>query len=235
MEDPASSWAARTVSTPSPARAAATVRDDLSARPGFARLQGCDNLHGDDLERFLLRTSYAFGDLIPQDGAGTLIRRVENRGTRIGEGRTTRYANSRFGGSLHTDGAERPFPVPKYFSLLCVRQSILGGELVVVHIDGVVSCLDPEMVDLLRLPFQFDRRGDQRSGESPTACKPIVFRAKERDRITYLREYVDAGHRHSCPPDLDEPRTHALDKLDAALDRPELRTTFKMRPGELRS
>ena len=209
-----------------------TAEAALRTSPSYIRIRGLGALPPERVEDAFRALSSLFGDLIEQDSDGTVLRRVEDRGTRIGEGKRARYADSRFGGSLHTDGAELPQPVPSRFALLCVRQAATGGELNLVHIARIEQHLAPEVRARLRAPFHFDRRGDQAPGESPTALKEIIFDADGGSGVTYLREYVELGHRHEGVPELSDADHAALDALDAVLRTEELWLTIRMEPGE---
>jgi alpha-ketoglutarate-dependent taurine dioxygenase len=206
----------------------------LDGRPGFAVIGGLDGDAGPERELAFAKACSWFGELLPQDAHGTLVRHVRDRGTRIGEGRS-RYADSREGGSLHTDGAEAPPPVPDYFALLCVRAAAEGGALQLVHVDHVVEALEerPDALEVLRRPFHFDRRGDERPGEPPTTAKPILFEEDGVACATYLRQYVEAGHARPDVPDLTPLQVAALDALDEVLASPSLVTEQTMQPGQL--
>jgi hypothetical protein len=208
------------------------VDEHLDHGPGYVILTGLDV--GRHPAELCERLSSAIGALRPQDSSGTMVREVADRGTRIGEGATARYADSRFGGSLHTDGAEAPFPVPDCFALLCVRQAPVGGALRLVHVDDVVQQLagDDGVLDTLRRPFHFDRRGDQGEGEGPTTFKPVLLREGGANAVTYLREYIEAGHRHPGVGPLEERQRAALDRLDEVLTRTPSAVEGKLRPGE---
>jgi hypothetical protein len=209
-----------------------TAKAALERFPGYIRVQGLEVLEPEEVQDTFTALSRLFGRLIEQDREGTLVRRVEDRGTKIGEGARARYADSRFGGSLHTDGAERPQPVPARFALMCVRQAPVGGDLNVVHVSQLEERLDAVDRARLREPFHFDRRGDQEPGEAPTARKAILFDAGGTTGVTYLREYVEKGHGHPHAPALSSADRAALDALDAALDEDDLRLTIRMRAGE---
>lgn len=220
--------------------AEALIRD-VHEGPGVLVLGGFECLADDEeaLRRAFLTGSRLFGDLMPQNASGELLREVRDRGTRIGEGRTTRYSDSRFGGSLHTDGAEAPLPVPDYFTLLCVHQAALGGALQLVHARDVVRELKdrPEVLDVLRQPFHFDRRGDEGPGEPPTTPKPVLFADGDVPGdslgVTYLRQYIEVGHARPGVPDLTAAQVDALDALDALLADPDLISQDRQQPGEL--
>ncbi|WP_328407011.1 hypothetical protein OG542_40140 [Streptomyces violaceus] len=74
-------------------------------------------------------------------------------------------------GEFDTDGAERPFPLPDYFTLLCVRPAKAGGMLRLVPVDRLRALLAdrPDALAVLEQDFHFDRRGDQAPGESASA------------------------------------------------------------------
>jgi alpha-ketoglutarate-dependent taurine dioxygenase len=212
-------------------RAAGTA---LAGFPGYVRVNGLGILPADRLETAFAALCRVFGRLISQDREGTVVRRVEDRGTKIGEGARARYADSRFGGSLHTDGAELPQPVPGRFALLCVEQAPVGGELNLVHMSRLETRLTAAERARLRRPFHFDRRGDQLPGEDPTVRKAVLFDGGPEDGtcVTYLREYVERGHCHPHTPPLTGEDRAALDALDGALGAPELQLTIRMNAGE---
>ncbi|MFI6172682.1 TauD/TfdA family dioxygenase [Nocardia sp. NPDC051052] len=183
----------------------------------------------------LLRLTSLLGAPLPQNREGLLVKDVRDRGTAIGEGERARYSDSRFGGNLHTDGVEAPLPAPEVFTLLCVRQSERGGALQVVHVRDLVRALSewPEVLETLREPFHFDRRGDQERGEPPTVRKPVLFEQRERQAIAYLRSYIELGHEHSSSTPLTDRQRRALDTLDRIIGTLALTRVGKLREGEL--
>lgn len=210
------------------------VRQHIDNDIGALVLTGLPN-DVDHSERAVLRITELLGEPLPQNREGTLVREVRDRGTVIGEGLRARYSDSRFGGSLHTDGAEAPLPAPDIFTLFCVRQSVQGGALEFVHVRDLEQELAarPDVLAVLRSPFHFDRRGDQAPGEGPTTEKPILFTQRNRPAITYLRSYIDRGHEHPNVPALTEAQVAALDALDEVVDSGKLTRTGKLREGEL--
>ncbi len=205
------------------------------AWPGLLVLTGLP-VAVDAAQAALRRISSLIGDVLPQNRDGALIKHVSDRGTHIGEGVRSRYSESRFGGDLHTDGAESVPPVPDVFTLLCVRQSAEGGALVVVHLRDLERELGrvSGVLDTLRTPFHFDRRGDQGAGERPTIPKPVLFTQHGRPAITYLRTYIEVGHaRGGEVPSLTTRQRAALDALDDAISRKDVMRRGKLREGEL--
>lgn len=184
-------------------------------------------------ERAVLRATRLIGEPLQQNREGTLVREVRDRGMSIGQRGRTRYSDSRFGGDLHTDGAEAPLPAPDVFTLFCVRQSARGGALQCLHVREVERALDPDVLATLHAPFRFDRRGDQKPGQDPTTAKPVLFSQRGRPAITYLRSYIDHGHDHPGVPPLTTTQRAALDALDALISSSPAVMTGKLRQGEL--
>jgi alpha-ketoglutarate-dependent taurine dioxygenase len=202
---------------------------------GVLVLAGFDVLPEAVLPAALSAWSRLIGRLLPQNASGEMVREVRDRGTRIGEGRNTRYSDSRFGGNLHTDGAEASHPVPEYFALLCARPAKQGGALQLVHVRDVCRRLGdrPDLLAALREPYHFDRRGDEAPGESPTTRKAVLFDDDGQVGVTYLRKYIEAGHARDDVPDLTARQIAALDALDEAIADPGLTLEDTMRAGEL--
>lgn len=203
---------------------------------GYAVLDGLRSIATPRWAASFFLISASIGVPREQDRHGTLIREVKDRGTRIGEGESARYSDSRYGGSLHTDGAEAPLPVPDYFTLLCVRQAPMGGEFVMAYASTVYERLlqeDEQAVEVLAQPFHFDRRGDVAVSGERTALKPVFFRENGKTCVTYLREYIEAGHRHPNAPALTPIQRRALDTLDRVLADKSLLVVGRLEPGEL--
>lgn len=212
----------------------ALILENVRSCPGFVVLTGLVGNTQKRLQAACLRLSQLVGQVVPQDRTGVTLREVIDRGTRIGEGVSARYADSRFGGSLHTDGAEMPFPVPDYFALLCVRQAPTGGALRLVHVDEVITLLSriPDLHEALQSPFHFDRRGDQPDGELPFARKPVFFADGDGTGVTYLRDYIELGHRHPHAPPLTDKQIRALDAMDEVLADPKIGICGKLGAGD---
>lgn len=201
---------------------------------GVVILSGFERLDGERQRVAFQRACSAFGELMAQDSSGTVVRQVRDRGMALGEGPSGRYADTRGGENLHTDGAEAPLPPPDNFALLCIRPAVAGGDLVVVPVEEIVERIPTELTAVLREPFHFDRRGDEDPGEAPTTLKPVIFDGEDgRLCITYLRRYIDLGHERAEVPSLTPEQTTALDALDGLLADPEVRRTDRLKTGEL--
>ncbi len=217
-------------------RLRALVRDHVDGGAGFLIMTGLETAGQDAYERALLWASGALGTVMAQDKAGTRVRSVRNRGTAIGEGKSARYADSRHGGHLHTDGAERPFPLPDYFTLLCVRPAKAGGALRLVPVEHIRARLadTPDVLAVLEQDFHFDRRGDQAPGEPATVRKPVLFTTDNgKHAVTYLRQYIEIGHGQPCATTLTSAQSRALDAFDSVLEDPASAIEGRMAAGEL--
>lgn len=183
--------------------------------------------------RALGTLSESLGTLLPQDDTGQTIRKVRYRGLAIGEGATGRYSDSREGGNLHTDGPHRDAPPPDAFALLCVRQSTIGGELLLVESDHVVAALDPDTIEILQQPFSFDQR---EHGSTPVSRRILRRGDDGHWHFAYLRRYLELGHTHPGTQPLTPRQRRALDQLDKVLDRlagdTEGHRRIKLRPGQ---
>ncbi|MGW8727374.1 TauD/TfdA family dioxygenase [Streptomyces sp. NPDC055808] len=214
-------------------RLRAHAAERLDRRPGCFVLTGLGGLSFAAARHFTVAASRMLGDVMPQDFTGALVREVKDRGVRLDRA-TARYSDTRQGGNLHTDGFHRPGTVPDYFTLFCVRQAARGGSLVMVHVQDVLAELRarPDVLDVLSRPFHFDTRAD--TPDAPrTVERPVLDFADGSARVHYLREYVEAGHRQEGVPPLTPEQTAALDHLDALLEREELHTLGRLRPGEM--
>jgi hypothetical protein len=210
------------------------VREMIEAGTGVVMLTGLPT-EPEVARAILLRATELLGRAMPQNREGEMVREVRDRGAAIGEGERARYSDSRFGGNLHTDGAEAPLPVPDLFTLYCLRQAPVGGALQLLHVSRLEEALAarPGVLKVLREPFHFDRRGDQQAGEARTTAKPVLFDHEGRTAITYLRRYIEIGHEYDDVPDLTAEQVEALDALDALTARPGLLRQDWQRPGEL--
>jgi len=206
----------------------------LDGESGYFVLSGLQSLTTEESRTFATRASAALGRLLPQDGAGTLVREVRYRGVGLGEGATGRYSDSRTGGNLHTDAPHRPGTVPDYFALACVRQAPVGGDLLLVRLSDVLERLSahPEVLETLHRPVHFDTRDDS-PGAPRTVLRPVLDSAGGRTRVHYLREYIEIGHRQPGVQPLSAEQERAFSLLDSLLDSPALWTRGRLRAGEM--
>jgi len=208
--------------------------DFLEGCAGYCIVRGLGALDRSSWASAFRLLSLLLGDLLPQDGTGLLLKEVKDRGTKVGEGVSSRFSDSRYGG-VHTDGAEVPFPLPDYFGLLCVNRALRGGSIQLLSAAAVYRFLEvgyPTHLATLRQPFHFDRRGDLGQNGERTIAKPVFFTSGSIICATYLREYINVGHSHPEVSDLTEEQVAALNALDAMLQDPHLKVEGYLNPGE---
>ncbi|MGO4856333.1 TauD/TfdA family dioxygenase [Arthrobacter sp. 2MCAF14] len=213
-------------------------REDVFTSPGWTKhgLAIIDGLPVEEpqlADQCATAASSALGRLLPQDGAGQLVREVKYRGVKLGEGATGRYSDSREGGQFHTDGPHRPDTAPDWFALLCIRQAKVGGGLILVPTEEIIRGLDPESLAVLQEPFLFD----QREAGVPPVPRPVLEHQPDGCwHVNYLREYIELGHKHPLGTPLTDQQVHALDRFDqevaSAVAAPD-RIEVKLAPGQL--
>ncbi len=213
-----------------------TLLGSLMDSQGWEEHGAClvDNVPIQDAATTVEACSRALGNLLPQDGAGQIVREVRYRGIGLGEGATGRYSDSRVGGNLHTDGPHRQSDPPLIFTLLCVRQSADGGALVLIDIERVVQELDADSFEVLQSDFLFDQREDN----SRPFARPVLLQSDSgRWQLFYLREYIELGHRHTGSEALTGAQMSALNALDRVIDRmveePTGHSEIKLEPGQM--
>src|SRR5262249_38662144 len=136
--------------------------------------------------------------------------------------------------SFHTDNSFGQ-EVLDYVGLLCLAGARAGGLSQVISAYAVYHELrenHPEMLEILREPFHFDRRGGVREGEPPTSRLPILQGDGRDLTVRYLRYWIEVGHEKAGLP-LTAAQVKALDVLDDLLRRQDLVVEFGLEPGQM--
>jgi len=208
------------------------------AREGLAVLGGLEGLDSNDWPIMFVQVCRVLGFLLPQSVSdpGCVVKEVTYRGGGLGE-RTIRYSDSRSGGSFHTDGVPVPGPLPDLLGLLCVRQSLTGGELVYIEsarVLGLAIRRMPELVRILSVPFCFDqrRKDDQRA----VVLRKIIETSEcpgVPQRLVYLRDYVESGHAIDGIRPLAQSEIEAMNVLDTVMNDERLHIEGRLSPGQV--
>ena len=164
------------------------------------------------------------------------VREIKDRGMSYKSGDEAHYSDTKHGGDYHTDGAERPFPIPRFVTLLCIRQSNLGGETIIKSIYPVHNNLLKNNIDLLKRLYEnyyWDRRGSNDKNETNVFEKPIFSYSESNDLVfTYLRKYIESGYlikqKKMTAKDID-----SLNILDKNIADESLYLSLKLRPGNI--
>ena len=164
------------------------------------------------------------------------VKEIKDRGMKYGQGSNVHYSDTNQGGDCHTDGAERPFPIPKYLPILFIRPSKMGGKTIIKSIYPAHNRLyenSPELLERLYKNFIWDRRGSQGVGESLTFEKPIfTYSPKESLIFSYLRVYIESGYSIEKKKMTSE-EIAALNALDREISDENLYLSIKFQPGNL--
>jgi alpha-ketoglutarate-dependent taurine dioxygenase len=161
-----------------------------------------------------------------------LLYDVRNAGGDLASG--ARFSVTNYESSFHTDNSFGDI-VLDYVGLLCLHDAKSGGLSQNVSGPAAVELLQrehPADLAILEQPFHVDRRGGARPGESPTAFRPVIAYENGGLVLRYLRHWIEVGHEKVGQP-LSAAQRQALDALDRALARPELRIEFMLNPGEI--
>jgi hypothetical protein len=210
------------------------VRAALEEGRGFAIITPgrADRFPARDLPAAYWLVGHCLGRPVEQNVQGTLLYDVRDAGQDVRYG--ARFSVTSAESSFHTDnsfGAE----VLDYVGLLCLNTAKSGGESQVVSGYSVLDELranDAAVLELLRRPYHFDRRGGVRPGEGPTVQFSIVAGNGPDLLIRYLRYWIEVGQEKAGHP-LNSAQSKALDLLDRAASQRRMRAEFMLRPGDM--
>jgi alpha-ketoglutarate-dependent taurine dioxygenase len=212
----------------------AQVDERLSA-DGLVVLSGFGALCLENWPRLFVDLCDVLGLLIPQSmtDAGQVVREIRYRGGDLDK-RTIRYSDSRSGGSYHNDGVPIPGPLPDLLALLCIRQAAHGGEVVFVDSSAALDAAThrmPRLPVVLGRDFHFDQRRE--SDPTATVARRVVERAGARNRLVYLRDYIESGHSMDGVRPLTSEEIQAMDTLDEVLKDEALHIEGRLLPGQI--
>jgi Taurine catabolism dioxygenase TauD, TfdA family len=210
------------------------VHEALERGRGFAIVEGPAG------ERLRLEVRLALywivgqllGEPVAQNVQGVRLYDVRDTGQTVGQG--ARFSVTNAESTFHTD-ASFDENVVDYVGLLCLNTAMSGGLSQLVNgytVAAELTKTDPGSLEILTQPFHVDRRGGVRPGESPTARRPVLSREDDGLLYRYLRTWIEVGHEKAGEP-LTTDQAGALDALDRMLNRPDLRTEFMLRPGDM--
>lgn len=165
---------------------------------------------------------------VSQSRNGDFIGVVEDKGIDIRDPRFRGY-ESNVPLPFHTDRCD-------LVALLCLKQAEKGGESLVassLRVRDELAEKWPDLLDVLKMPFPQDLRGEHGPGEQPWAEMPII---SEEDGIfvaRYLRSFIEASQRFPDAPRLTSAMVAALDAVDEILGREDTPLRFTMEKGDL--
>jgi hypothetical protein len=172
------------------------------------------------------------GRPMEQNVQGTLLYDVRDTGQDVAYG--ARFSVTNAESTFHTDNSFGS-AVADYVGLLCLQTAMSGGLNQIVSGYTVYNELvqhHSDVLEILRQPFHFDRRGGVRPGEPPTGRFPIFAWDGDRLVCRYLRYWIEAGHKKANQP-LTPAQIQAMDVLDSVLRRSEFQAAFYLECGQI--
>ena len=205
----------------------AAVARELESGSGLVTLRGLpEDVPAELLRAALWAIGLHLGMPVSQSKFGELLGEVKDTGEKLGLPGSRGY---RTGGALrfHTDRCDA-------VALLCVHQSISGGDSLLVSTPALHNAMlqrRPDLLQLLFEPWFHSRQQEQRPGERPWHHTPIFAVHESRFTSQYSRSYVESAQRYPEVPRLTATQNEALDLLAELADSLALRT--RMEPGDI--
>ncbi|WP_149536050.1 TauD/TfdA family dioxygenase [Siccirubricoccus phaeus] len=221
------SLSARDVPLPVTAPKLARIAAALEEGPGLVNLRGLPpGMPPERLRAILWAIGRHLGTPVSQSKFGELLGEVTDTGDRLGDPGARGY---RTGGRLrfHTDRCD-------VVALLCVRQSVSGGDSLIVSTPAIHNAMlaqRPDLLELLFAPWYHSRQQEQRPGEDPWYVNPVFALHQGRFTSQYSRSFIENAQRFEQVPRLTAAQEEALDLLAALAQELALHT--RMEPGDI--
>ena len=145
-----------------------------------------------------------------------------------------RYHQTKEGGSFHTDSPQWK-KVPDFIGMCCINPAKKGGESKFVSAYSIHNKMLKEhkhFLEMLYEQFHFDKRGEYKSGESPTVFEPIFTYNNNQLKLRYLRDYVNDGQKIQNSP-LSKEQNEALDCLDKIIHDENLAASYELKQYDM--
>lgn len=210
------------------------VLDALRSGRGFAIVNRVpvNGYAPDEAQSMYWMTGECLGAPMVQNIEGTLLYDVRDTGKNVTQG--ARFSVTNAESTFHNDNAFGT-PLPDIVGLLCLRTAKSGGQSQLISGYALHNELmenHPDVLETLYQRFYFDRRGQFRSGDSPTSHFPVFQWSEGELTLRYLYYYIQVGHERAGEPLTVEQRV-ALEVVEALLRRAEFRVEFSLQPGQM--
>ena len=211
------------------ARLAGWVRE-LSAGRAFALIRGfpVDQLSDAETELAYVGLGLHLGTPVSQNAAGDLLGHVRDTGVVRDSPAVRLYATNQRQ-DFHCDGSD-------LVGLLCLRTARTGGESKIVSSMAVYNEMlarRPDLVQVLRQPFAWDRNDEQSPGEDPFFSLPVIFDIDGAPRIFFVGWYIRDAQRHEQVPRLTTAQLEALELLEGIANDPSFCLQMEFQPGDI--
>ena len=167
-----------------------------------------------------------------QNIEGTLLYDVRDTGQNVAQG--ARFSVTNAESSFHNDNSFGEL-LPDLVGLLCLQTAKSGGRSQLISGYALHNQLlenHPDVLETLYKLFHFDRRGQFKTGESPTSQFPIFQWSMGELIVRYLYYYIQVGHERTGKT-LTVDQRNALEVVEELLRRADFRVEFSLQPGQM--
>lgn len=168
------------------------------------------------------------GTPVSQNAAGDLLGHVrDERVPRTGPAVRLYTTNERQ--DFHTDGSD-------LVGLLCLKAARTGGESRIASSLAVYNHIlteRPDLIEVLRSPFHWDRNDEQSPGETPYFTLPAIHDINGTPRIFYIGWYIRDAQRHPGVPPLTGIQVEAMRMLEDTANDPAFYLPMEFAPGDV--
>ena len=211
------------------AKLAGWVRE-LSAGRAFVLIRGfpVDVLSEAETELAYVGLGLHLGTPVSQNAAGDLLGHVRDTGMVRDSPAVRLYATSQRQ-DFHCDGSD-------LVGLLCLKPAKTGGQSKIVSSMAVYNQMlarRPDLVEVLRQPFAWDRSDEQSPGEDPFFSLPVIFDIDGTPRIFFIGWYIRDAQRHEQAPRLTDQQVEALELLEGIANDPSFYLQMEFQPGDI--
>jgi len=211
----------------------ATLTDwvrELSAGRAFVLIRSfpADVLSPDETELAYVGLGLHLGAPVSQNAAGDLLGHVRDTGVARNSPAVRLYSTNQRQ-DFHCDGSD-------LVGLLCLKSARTGGESKIVSSMAVYNEMlsrRPDLVDVLRQPFAWDRNDEQSAGEEPYFNLPVIFDIDGAPRIFFIGWYIRDAQRHEQAPRLSAQQVEALELLEGIANDPSFYLQMEFQPGDI--
>ncbi|WP_433672571.1 TauD/TfdA family dioxygenase [Nocardia sp. CA-136227] len=168
------------------------------------------------------------GTPVSQNAAGDLLGHVrDERLPRTGPAVRLYTTNERQ--DFHTDGSD-------LVGLLCLNAAKAGGESRIASSLAVYNHIlaeRPDLLEVLRSPFHWDRNDEQSPGDTPYFTLPAIHDINGTPRIFYIGWYIREAQRHPGVPPLTDLQLEAMRMLEDTANDPAFYLPMDFAPGDI--
>ncbi len=203
---------------------------ELSQGRAFVLIRGfpVDTLPEAEIELAYVGLGLHLGTPVSQNAAGDLLGHVRDTGV-VRDSPAVRLYATNLRQDFHCDGSD-------LVGLLCLKRARIGGESRIVSSMAIYNEMlarRPDLVEVLRQPYAWDRNDEQSPGEDPFFTLPVIFDVGGSPRIFFVGWYIRDAQRHPHAPRLTGPQAEALELLEGIANDPSFYLQMDFRPGDI--